>query len=45
MRVWQELPYQEIAEIVGKSEASCKMAYSRALKHLKKAAVSIGITE
>ncbi len=45
MRVWQELPYQEIAEIVGKSEASCKMAYFRALKHLKKAAVTIGITE
>lgn len=36
MRVWQELSYREIAEIVGKSEASCKMNYSRAVKHLKK---------
>lgn len=35
MRVWQELPYQVISEIIGKSEASCKMMYSRALKKLK----------
>jgi RNA polymerase sigma-70 factor (ECF subfamily) len=35
MRVWQELPYQAIAEIVGKSEANCKMIYSRSLKKLK----------
>ncbi|MFA5133417.1 MAG: sigma-70 family RNA polymerase sigma factor [Patescibacteria group bacterium] len=36
MRVWQELSYKEIAEILGKSEASCKMAFSRALARLKK---------
>jgi RNA polymerase sigma-70 factor (ECF subfamily) len=35
MRVWQEMPYQEIAEIIGKSEANCKMIYSRAMKKLK----------
>lgn len=35
MRVWQELPYEVIAEIVGKSEANCKMIYSRSLKKLK----------
>ena len=35
MRIWQEMPYQQIAEIVGKSEANCKMIYSRAMKKLK----------
>jgi len=36
MRVWQELSYKEIAEILGKNEASCKMAFCRALSRLKK---------
>ncbi len=46
MRVWQELPYREIAEIVGKSEASCKMNYSRAVKHLKKVVpITVGSTD
>lgn len=35
MRVWQEMPYKEIAEVVGKSEANCKMIYSRAIKKLR----------
>jgi RNA polymerase sigma-70 factor (ECF subfamily) len=35
MRIWEELPYQAIAEIVGKSEANCKMIYSRTIKKLK----------
>ncbi len=35
MRVWQELSYKEIAEILGKTEASCKMAYSRSVKKLR----------
>lgn len=35
MRVWQELSYKEIAEIIGKTEANCKMIYSRTLKKLK----------
>jgi RNA polymerase sigma-70 factor, ECF subfamily len=35
MRVWQELSYKEIADIIGKSEANCKMIYSRTLKKLR----------
>lgn len=36
LRVWQEMPYKEIAEIMGKSEAGCKMAFSRAMAELRK---------
>lgn len=36
MRVWQELSYKEIAEILGKSESACKVAYSRAINQLRK---------
>lgn len=36
MRVWQEMSYAEIAEALGKSEASCKMAYSRGIAVLRK---------
>lgn len=35
MRVWQELSYREIAEITGKTEASAKMQYSRAINKLR----------
>jgi len=35
MRVWDDLPYQEIAEIVGKSEANCKVIFSRAVQKLQ----------
>jgi RNA polymerase sigma-70 factor, ECF subfamily len=35
MKIWQGLTYQEISEILGKSEASCKMALSRSLKQLR----------
>jgi len=35
MRVWQSLSYSEIAEILNKSEASCKMAYSRSINRLR----------
>ncbi|MFH1325935.1 MAG: RNA polymerase sigma factor [Candidatus Falkowbacteria bacterium] len=42
MRVWQEMSYAEIAEIVGKSEASCKMVFSRAMKQLR-AEMPLGI--
>ena len=31
MRVWDELSYKEIADILGKTEAGCKMAFSRAV--------------
>ncbi len=35
MRVWQEMSYRDIAVIVGKSEANCKVIYSRSIKKLK----------
>jgi len=35
LRLWQEMPYREIAEIVGKSEANSKMIYSRTLASLR----------
>ncbi|MDR3547148.1 MAG: RNA polymerase sigma factor [Candidatus Pacebacteria bacterium] len=35
MRIWDDLPYAQIAEILGKSEASCKMEFSRAIRKLK----------
>lgn len=35
MRVWQGLNYKEIAGIVGKSEANCRMIYLRGIKILK----------
>lgn len=35
MRVWDELSYEEIADILGKSEGSVKMAFSRSVKTLK----------
>jgi RNA polymerase sigma-70 factor (ECF subfamily) len=37
MRVWDGLTYAEIAEATGKSEASCKMAFSRTMSGLRKA--------
>lgn len=42
LRLWQELSYKEIAEIVGKSEANSKMIYSRAIARLR-AAVPSGV--
>jgi len=36
LRVWQEMPYKEIAEIIGKSEGSCKMMFSRTINELRK---------
>ena len=35
LRVWEEMSYKEISEVMGKSEASCKMAFSRTIKILK----------
>ncbi|OHA16397.1 MAG: hypothetical protein A3H57_05145 [Candidatus Taylorbacteria bacterium RIFCSPLOWO2_02_FULL_43_11] len=35
LRVWQEMPYKEIAEIIGGSEDSAKMAFSRAVKEIR----------
>lgn len=36
MRVWQGMSHAEIAEVLGKSEASVKMKYSRAISSLRK---------
>lgn len=36
LKVWDELSYSEISEIVGKSADNCKVIFSRALKKLKK---------
>lgn len=36
LRLWQDLPYQQIAEITGTTEASCKMTVSRVLKSIRK---------
>jgi RNA polymerase sigma-70 factor, ECF subfamily len=35
LRVWDELSYREISELLGKSEAACKMAFSRAIGKLR----------
>jgi len=35
MRVWDELSYREISEIMKKSEASCKIIFSRAISKLR----------
>ena len=36
MRIWDNLSYKEISEIIGKSEASCKMTFSRTMTNLRK---------
>ncbi|MDA3850205.1 MAG: sigma-70 family RNA polymerase sigma factor [Spirochaetaceae bacterium] len=35
LRIWMDMPYKEIAQVLGKSEASLKMAFARTIKHLK----------
>ncbi|MCF7820106.1 MAG: sigma-70 family RNA polymerase sigma factor [Candidatus Pacebacteria bacterium] len=35
LKVWDELSYQEISEIMGKSVNNCKVIFSRSLKKLK----------
>ena len=35
LRVWQEMSYAEIAEVLGKSEDSCKMMFSRVVAGMK----------
>lgn len=35
MRLWGELSYREISEIVGTSEANCKMIFSRGVSRLR----------
>lgn len=38
MRVWQNMSYREIAEVVGKSEESLRVTFSRAVAGLRKMA-------
>jgi RNA polymerase sigma-70 factor, ECF subfamily len=35
LRIWQDRPFAEIAEIVGATEAACKMSYKRAIQIVK----------
>jgi RNA polymerase sigma factor (sigma-70 family) len=35
LRIWEGLSYKEIAAIVNKSEANCKMIFSRVIKRVK----------
>lgn len=35
LRVWEEMPYRDIAEIVGGSEDSVKMMFSRTIRELR----------
>ena len=37
LRTWDELPYAEIALMLGKTEGACKMSYSRSLSLLREA--------
>lgn len=37
LRLWEDMSFKEIAEILEKSEASCKMAFSRSMKTLREA--------
>jgi len=39
MRIWDELAYIEIADILGKTEASCKTIYHRGIMKLKEIVV------
>ncbi len=36
MRIWSGMSYQEIADIIGKSEDNCKMIFSRAIGKMRK---------
>jgi RNA polymerase sigma-70 factor (ECF subfamily) len=38
MRVWDDMSYKEIAAITGRSEASCKVGFHRAMAKLKEVA-------
>ena len=34
MRIWEDLSYQEIAQVLGKSEEACRQLFSRTMKAL-----------
>lgn len=35
LRIWQDMPYEEISKIVGKSPDNCKVIFSRAIRRLR----------
>ncbi|MCC6639152.1 sigma-70 family RNA polymerase sigma factor [Candidatus Falkowbacteria bacterium] len=35
LRLWEDMSYKEIAEIIGKTEANCKVIFSRSIKKLR----------
>lgn len=35
LRIWEDMSYKEISQILDKTEDSCKMAFSRAIKKLR----------
>jgi len=39
LRVWDELPYAEIAQLLGRTESACKTSFSRSLHQLKSLSV------
>lgn len=41
LRVWQGMSYKEIAEVTGRTEAACKMTYSRAMQVVKDNIISL----
>jgi len=41
LRLWQGKSYEEIADIVGKSESACKMLFSRTMRVLQKSATAL----
>ena len=36
LRLWQDLPYKEIASLLNKNEGAAKMSFARAMESLKK---------
>lgn len=42
LRVWDGLSFKEIGEIIGKTDAACKMSFSRTMKKLQKA-IPVGL--
>lgn len=43
LRLWEELSFEEIADLLGKSEDSVKMAYYRALEKINQEFIQEGV--
>lgn len=44
MRLWEDMSYDEIAAVLGKQPAACRMAYSRAIAQLQRSMPAVLIT-